>query len=106
MRLTQALGKGTGLLGFGGKRVDSGRDSRALLAHALGLAPDRIIIEHDREVSAAEMEAARAERFARGSGIPIEAPVVDMIDVNDSDRSGWAIATCWAIIPPIDAPTM
>ncbi|MCB1336324.1 MAG: peptide chain release factor N(5)-glutamine methyltransferase [Maritimibacter sp.] len=71
MRLTQALGKGTGLLGFGGKRVDSGRDSRALLAHALGLAPDRIIIEHDREVSAAEMEAYEALLHRRLEGEPV-----------------------------------
>ncbi len=60
MRLTQALGKGTGLLGFGGKRGESGRDSRALLAHALGMAPDRLMIEHDREVSEAEMETYEA----------------------------------------------
>lgn len=54
MRLTQALGRGTGLLGFGGME-NSGRDSRALLAHALGMEPDRLIVEHDREVSEAEM---------------------------------------------------
>ena len=40
MRLTQALGKGTGLLGFGGMPKQSGRDSRALLAHALGMPPN------------------------------------------------------------------
>lgn len=56
MRLTQALGKGTGLLGFGGMG-ESGRDSRALLAHALSIEPDRLIIEHDREVSDDEMAA-------------------------------------------------
>ncbi|GKY87860.1 peptide chain release factor N(5)-glutamine methyltransferase [Sinisalibacter aestuarii] len=56
MRLTQALGKGTGLLGFGGMG-NSGRDSRALLAHALDMAPDRLILEHDREVSDDEMAA-------------------------------------------------
>ena len=55
MRLTQALGKGTGLLGWGGKREDSGRAARALLAHALGLAPDRLILEPDRTVTDAEM---------------------------------------------------
>lgn len=55
MRLTQALGKGTGLLGWGGKREDSGRAARALLAHALGMAPDRMIVEADREVSDEEM---------------------------------------------------
>lgn len=60
MRLTQALGKGTGLLGWGGKREDSGRAARALLAHALGMSPDRIIVEHDREVSDDEMAAYEA----------------------------------------------
>ena len=60
MRLTQALGKGTGLLGWGGKREDSGPAARALLAHALGMTPDRIIIEHDREVSEEEMAAYEA----------------------------------------------
>jgi len=60
MRLTQALGKGTGLLGWGGKRDDAGRAARALLAHALGLAPDRLILEPDREVSEAEMGAYEA----------------------------------------------
>ncbi|GGD32237.1 peptide chain release factor N(5)-glutamine methyltransferase [Sinisalibacter lacisalsi] len=54
MRLTQALGKGTGLLGFGGMG-SSGRDSRALLAHALGIPADRLILEADREVSDDEM---------------------------------------------------
>ena len=54
MRLTQALGKGTGLLGFGGMG-QSGRDSRALLAHALGIPADRLTLEADREVSAEEM---------------------------------------------------
>ena len=60
MRLTQALGKGTGLLGFGGKRAASGRDSRALLAHALGLPADRLMLEHDREVSDDEMATYEA----------------------------------------------
>ena len=71
MRLTQALGKGTGLLGFGGKRLDSGRDSRALLAHALGLAADRLMIEHDREVSDGEMAAYEALLHRRLDGEPV-----------------------------------
>ncbi|SMH57968.1 peptide chain release factor N(5)-glutamine methyltransferase [Maritimibacter sp. HL-12] len=54
MRLTQALGKGTGLLGFGGMGT-SGRDSRALLAHALGIPADRLTLHADREVSEEEM---------------------------------------------------
>lgn len=54
MRLTQALGKGTGLLGFGGME-NSGRDSRALLAHALGMPADQLILNPDREVSDDEM---------------------------------------------------
>ena len=60
MRLTQALGKGTGLLGFGGQPGSSGRDARALLAHALAMAPDRLMIEHDREVSESEMAVYEA----------------------------------------------
>lgn len=59
MRLTQALGKGTGLLGFGGM-ANSGRDSRALLAHALDIPPDRLVLHAEREVSAAEMAAYEA----------------------------------------------
>lgn len=54
MRLTQALGRGTGLLGFGGMG-GSGRDSRALLAHALGIPADRLTLEADREVTDTEM---------------------------------------------------
>ncbi len=55
MRLTQALGKGTGLLGFGGMPKQSGRDSRALLAHALGMPADQLIPNADREVTDEEM---------------------------------------------------
>ncbi len=32
-------------------------------------------------------------------------PVLDMIDVSDRTRAGDSIATVWAIMPPIDAPT-
>src|SRR5882757_3944955 len=32
-------------------------------------------------------------------------PVLDMIDVSDSTRSGCCAARVWAIIPPIEAPT-
>ncbi len=71
MRLTQALGKGTGLLGFGGKRAESGRDSRALLAHALGIAPDRLMIEHDREVSDDEMASYEALLHRRLENEPV-----------------------------------
>jgi release factor glutamine methyltransferase len=70
MRLTQALGKGTGLLGFGGVG-NSGRDSRALLAHALDLEPDRLIIEHDREVSDDEMAAFEALLHRRLENEPV-----------------------------------
>lgn len=59
MRLTQALGKGTGLLGYGGMG-SSGRDSRALLAHALDIPADRLILEADREVSDDEMATYEA----------------------------------------------
>ncbi|MGE0723957.1 MAG: hydantoinase B/oxoprolinase family protein, partial [Alphaproteobacteria bacterium] len=39
------------------------------------------LIEHGRPEIAPMMEAARVHRFKRGSGIPIKAPVVDMIEV-------------------------
>lgn len=71
MRLTQALGKGTGILGFGGKRESSGRDSRALLAQALDMAPDRLMIEHDREVSDEEMAVYEALLHRRLEGEPV-----------------------------------
>lgn len=71
MRLAQALGKGTGLLGFGGKRDGAGRDARALLAHALALPADRLTIEHDREVSADEMAAYEALIDRRLAGEPV-----------------------------------
>ena len=32
-------------------------------------------------------------------------PVLDMIEVRLSTRSGWSMVSCWAIIPPIDTPT-
>ena len=31
-------------------------------------------------------------------------PVLDMTEVSDSTRSGWAMTRAWAIIPPIDTP--
>jgi len=44
--------------------------------------------------------------YARSAGLPTSRfPVVDMIDVKESTRSGWLAASIWAIIPPIDAPT-
>ena len=35
----------------------------------------------------------------------LRSPVVDMIDVSDSTRSGWSIAIRCTIIPPIETPT-
>lgn len=41
-----------------------------------------------------------------GSARPTEgAPVVDMMEHRLSTREGWSTASCWQIIPPIDAPT-
>ncbi|MDB5316153.1 MAG: N-methylhydantoinase, partial [Rhodospirillales bacterium] len=39
------------------------------------------LIEHGRAAVAPMMEAARVHRFKRGSGLPIRAPVVDMIEI-------------------------
>ena len=40
------------------------------------------------------------------SGSPMMKRGIDMIEHSDRVRSGCRIATCWAIIPPIEAPTM
>ncbi|HWK46634.1 MAG TPA: hydantoinase B/oxoprolinase family protein [Stellaceae bacterium] len=39
------------------------------------------LIEDGRAAIAAEMEAARMHRFKKGSGLPIKAPVIDMIEI-------------------------
>ena len=39
------------------------------------------LIEDGRATIAAEMEAARVHRFKKGSGLPIKAPVIDMIEI-------------------------
>ena len=39
------------------------------------------LIEGGRATIAAEMEAARVHRFKKGSGLPIKAPVIDMIEI-------------------------
>ena len=39
------------------------------------------LIEDGRPTIAAEMEAARVHRFKKGSGLPIKAPVIDMIEI-------------------------
>jgi 5-oxoprolinase (ATP-hydrolysing) len=39
------------------------------------------LIENGRATIAAEMEAARVHRFKKGSGLPIKAPVIDMIEI-------------------------
>ncbi|PIE08511.1 MAG: protein-(glutamine-N5) methyltransferase, release factor-specific [Rhodobacterales bacterium] len=40
-----------------GGQPDPGRDARALLAHALGLAPDRLTLERERSLTAGELAA-------------------------------------------------
>ena len=45
--------------------------------------------------------------YTRSAGWPFQRlPVVDMIEASDSVRCGWRAAKTWAIIPPIEAPTM
>ena len=39
------------------------------------------LIENGRAAIAAEMEAARVHRFKKGSGLPVKAPVIDMIEI-------------------------
>ena len=43
---------------------------------------------------------------ASGRGCPTErSPVVDMIEHSERTRSGWSMASCWTIMPPIETPT-
>jgi 5-oxoprolinase (ATP-hydrolysing) len=49
------------------------------------------LIEDGRAAVAAEMEAARVHRFKRGSGLPIKAPVIDMIEIGAGGGSIAAI---------------
>ncbi len=47
-------------------------------------------------------------RHAHASGVDggrPGSPVLDMIDVSVSTRSGWPAARSWAIMPPIERPT-
>ncbi len=48
------------------------------------------LIENGRAAIVAEMEAARVHRFKNGSGPPIKAPVIDMIEI---DAGGGSIAS-------------
>ena len=47
------------------------------------------------------MSGASASRSAWPAA---RSPVVDIIEVSDRIRSGYSMATVWAIIPPSDAP--
>src|SRR6185503_12552984 len=49
------------------------------------------LIEHGRAEIAPMMEAARVHRFKRGSGLPIKAPVIDMIEIGAGGGSIAAI---------------
>ena len=53
------------------------------------------LIEHGRAEIARRFEAARVQRFRKGSGLPIKAPVIDMIEIG---AGGGSIAgsTAWA----------
>lgn len=56
MRLDEALAEGRRRLAEGGIE-GAPRDARALLAEALGLAPERLLLDPEREMSAAEQGA-------------------------------------------------
>jgi 5-oxoprolinase (ATP-hydrolysing) len=48
------------------------------------------MIVKGRAAVAAEMEAARVHRFKKGSGLPVKAPVIDMIEIGAGGGStGW-----------------
>jgi 5-oxoprolinase (ATP-hydrolysing) len=49
------------------------------------------LIEHGRTEIAPMMEAARVHRFKKGSGLPIKAPVIDMIEIGAGGGSVAAI---------------
>jgi hypothetical protein len=49
------------------------------------------------------VSAAMASGVAGGTA---GLPVVDMIEVRERVFSGWLAAISWAIIPPMEAPTM
>ncbi|MBV8450246.1 MAG: hydantoinase B/oxoprolinase family protein [Hyphomicrobiales bacterium] len=49
------------------------------------------LIENGRCAIAAEMETARVHRFKKGSGLPIKAPVIDMIEIGAGGGSIAAI---------------
>src|SRR6516164_1778895 len=49
------------------------------------------LIEGGRAAITAEMEAARVHRFKKGSGLPIKAPVIDMIEIGAGGGSIAAI---------------
>ena len=52
------------------------------------------LIEDGRAATAAEMEAARVHRFKKGSGLPIKAPVIDMIEIG---AGGGSVASIDAV---------
>ena len=109
-----------------------GQDGQELVTHALGV---EAAVERRRrpcaaarssskcsglEISAAALDLAGDVALAvvrggrssstgitSGLGWPTSgSPVVDMIDVSDSTRSGCSMAIVCTIMPPIDAPTM
>ena len=61
----------------------------------------------DWSMTASRPSAGSTRRAAMASGVggPVAGPGVDMIDVRLRVRVGWSMANCWAIIPPIDAPS-
>lgn len=70
MRFTEAIGKGTGLLAFGG--VDrKGRDARLLMAHALGVEADKLVLEVHRELTDAEWDRYHGFLTRRLEGEPV-----------------------------------
>ncbi len=69
MRLREALAAGTARLATG--LPDPSRDARALLAHALALAPDRLTLERDRILTTGELAAYEALLERRRAHEPV-----------------------------------
>ena len=52
-------------------------------------------------------EGLSSSAYIVSAGWPFQhPPVLDMIETSESVRCGERIASVWAIMPPIDAPTM
>jgi N-methylhydantoinase A/oxoprolinase/acetone carboxylase beta subunit/N-methylhydantoinase B/oxoprolinase/acetone carboxylase alpha subunit len=71
------------------------RGEEAVLSYDMGGTTAKIcLIDHYRASRAREFEAARSARFAKGSGIPLRIPVVEMIEIG---AGGGSIASVDAL---------